>query len=127
MHKLYKEKDDRWETPVFEDDKVCCPLQAADFFCNMYRQSEERTINGNQLRQPRIIDLMICRNLLPKKNPFSYSHIRNFKITISRLREQEKRQQRKWKRKGIRRIFYPFLHDPELSRATKSADVSYLI
>jgi hypothetical protein len=128
MHQMFK-KDERCGVLAFDDDKDCCPLQAADFFCNIFRQAEETAISSHQaVRQPRIIDLIICRNLLPKQHPWSYQHISNFKLTVADMIEDEKRQKRAWKRRGITgKTYYPFLHHPVVSVATKNADVTHLI
>jgi hypothetical protein len=114
VHRFFKERDTRFGDLLFEDDKVCQPLQAADFYCGVYRQAAERRQSTGMLQGWRIIDIILSRHLRQPGHQWSYSDIPDgaFKRMVESFLEDEKRQKRQWKRAGIHRKYFPLKHHP---------------
>jgi hypothetical protein len=117
-HRFFKERDERFGTLAFDDDKSCPPLQMADFFCGIYRQVSERRTASGQWQQYRIVDIILFRHLRSPEHDLGLANMSEskFKILIANLREDEKRQKREWKRRGISgKIYYPSQYHPQLA------------
>jgi hypothetical protein len=115
-HRLKGDLDSRFGGLSIENDEDPrhLGLQAADFYCGIFRQASEIFYTARQLVDYRIIDIIMSRHLREQSHPWSLAKLDPFKfrIMIDYFREDLKRQKREWNKQGIKQVYYPLKHCP---------------
>ena len=109
IHKQFSEKDNRYGGLTFEDDKdpLHLPLQAADLCSYVSRQAVEdlEEVNGIlKAGKTRMLDLLLLRNRnaeLRRMNPLQW------RIFVGTIMHHRKGKRAEWKKKGIKRTYFP--------------------
>jgi Protein of unknown function (DUF3800) len=125
-HRMKSDEDSRFGGLSFENDEDPrhLGLQAADFYCGIFRQASERQYATKQLMDYRIIDIIITRHLREQNHKWSLTAINpaKFRLMIHYLREDSKRQKQEWSKQGIKQVYYPLKHCPLAKDFMKEKD-----
>jgi hypothetical protein len=115
-HRIKSEEDSRFGGLSFESDEDPrhLGLQAADFYCGIFRQASESFYAQKQLVDYRIIDVIITRHLREQNHDWSLARMNPFlfKTMINYLRADSKRLKQEWAKQGIKQVYYPLKHCP---------------
>jgi hypothetical protein len=100
---------------AFEDDErpAHCGLQLADYLAAIFRQNVEEKRKTGAQRKPRIIDIIVFRNLgAPEPSDFNFAAMPQpiFETMIEAMRMDEQRQKKEWLARGVNRKYYPHEH-----------------
>lgn len=116
VYSLFKQRNPDFGGLVFADDKDQLPLQAADLYAAAsHKRGLDFMVGNKQYMKPRIIDLILTR-CSPKEDPENRL-LENmpdpaFRMMMELFIEDEERQQREWKKKGLKQDYLPEQHFP---------------
>jgi len=106
IHQEYKDKDWRFATLAFDDDKTCLPLQGADFTSMYFRNTVQQyvALEGQSAGEAQIIEFIINKNQDPR---FRRPDKKKFKAMIDDMRDDESKKTALWRSQGLKRTYFP--------------------
>jgi hypothetical protein len=116
VHCQAKQMDERIGGISFENDEdpAHTGLQVADYLIALYRQNAFEKSETGQHQKPRIIDLIVYRNLdHPGSHGINASFMPQpiFEVMIEAFRKDEQAQKQRWKARGNKgQKYYPLEH-----------------
>ncbi|HTR40877.1 MAG TPA: DUF3800 domain-containing protein [Pseudomonadales bacterium] len=106
---VYKQREPIFGHFTAGNDKEDLPLQAADLFVNATRQQGERFA-----QQPRILDLLLCKNLYAGTDEHTFSKLikLGMKCDWNESIKRMRKQQIEFRKSNPGKIFFPLEHPP---------------